>query len=79
MNLSINNFSKSNATFSKNGEEVKAKVFTYETSKALYDVYIFENGEKFHRINMGVLSALKSDFTKIHEAIINHFKIEYKI
>ena len=87
MNLSKENFYKSDARFQIAPPEnegapytIECDVFTYEASNGLYDILIVTApssaaGLKMHRKNMGELEHTISNMHPIHYAIEKHFNI----
>lgn len=71
MNLSKNNYTKTEATFRDHfsGDTNPGMIYSYESKDKLYDVTVVK-GMKEHRLNCG-----HSLRTKIHEAIEKHFNL----
>lgn len=72
---SLDRFSQSETQFQcADGSIRPARVYTYESQKALFDILIIENA-KFVRTNCGSLSCFINDWKPAHYAIENHFKL----
>lgn len=75
MRLSENNFSKHTCRFKqKNKIDIEGTEYSYETSKALYDVLVIGDG-KYYRVNCKDYSSRIDSIHNIHRAIEKHYNL----